>query len=99
MLVLLKSGNALSFTATEILVESLGLLRNDEPNPIPTMNGENLYENRYYVTENGVQKEQRALWLQRDRNIYVILMSALATDFEKEKPFFDVILNSLRIQG
>lgn len=64
-----------------------------------TVNGENLYENRYYVIENGVQKEQRALWLQRDRNIYVILMSALATDFEKEKPLFDIILNSLRIQG
>jgi hypothetical protein len=64
-----------------------------------TVNGETLYENKYYVNENGVQKEQRALWLQRDDNIYVILMSALTSDYEKEKPNFDLILNSLRIQG
>lgn len=64
-----------------------------------TINCETFYENRYYVNENGVQKEQRALWLQRDDNIYVILMSALAEDFEKEKPKFDLILNSLSITG
>jgi len=56
-------------------------------------------ENTYIVTEGDVKKKQMAIWIQRGEEVYVILCSALASDFDKEKPNFDIIINSFKFIG
>jgi len=53
-------------------------------------------ENTYLITEDGVKKKHRAIWIQRGDKVYVILCSALDNEFEKEKINFDIIINSFR---
>ncbi len=53
-------------------------------------------ENVYTVDYNGVKKQQRAVWIEKDDQVYVILCSSLADQFEKEKNNFDMIVNSFK---
>ncbi len=59
-----------------------------------TLNGLEALENIYLSKENGTKKKYMAIWIQREEEVYVILCSALASEFDKEKPNFDIILNS-----
>lgn len=56
-------------------------------------------ENTYIVTEGDVKKKQMAIWIQRGEEVYVILCSTLASEFDKEKPNFDIIINSFSFIG
>ncbi|MBC7101420.1 MAG: hypothetical protein H5T40_07325 [Methanobacteriales archaeon] len=56
-------------------------------------------ENTYIVTEGDVKKKQMAIWIQKRDEVYVILCSALASEFDKEKSNFDIILNSFKFIG
>jgi hypothetical protein len=53
-------------------------------------------ENVYTVDYNGVKKQQRAVWIQNGRQVYVILCSALADQYENEKNNFDLVVNSFK---
>lgn len=55
-------------------------------------------ENVYTTNESGVQKEMRAVWLTRNNQVYVILCSALQSDFNKEQSNFDMVINSFKVQ-
>ena len=55
-------------------------------------------ENVYTVKENGVEKTQRAIWVQRGKQVYVVLFTALSSQYDAQKQDFDLILNSLQIQ-
>ncbi len=63
-----------------------------------TINGVNAFENIYKTNQTGVQKQYRAVWFNLNGNIYVILCSAVATDFEKEQTNFNMIVNSFKAQ-
>ncbi|MDI9623486.1 MAG: PsbP-related protein [Methanothermobacter sp.] len=56
-------------------------------------------ENTYIVTEGGLKKKQRAIWIQRGNEVYVILCSALISEFDKERANFDIIINSFNFIG
>jgi len=61
-----------------------------------TINGYGAVENIYLETGNGTYKKRRAIWIQRDRNVYVILCTAPADRFDSEKKNFDLIISTLR---
>jgi hypothetical protein len=63
-----------------------------------TVGGAQAIENVYTANESGVQKEMRAVWLTRNSQIYVILCSALQSDFNNEQSNFDMIINSFKVQ-
>ena len=56
-------------------------------------------ESTYLVTEGDVKKKQMAIWIQRGEEVYVILCSALASEFDKEKANFDIVINSFNFIG
>lgn len=62
-----------------------------------TLDDSQAYENIYQVDENGVLKQQRAVWLEKNNQVYVILCSALVNQFEKEKQNFNLIINTFRV--
>jgi hypothetical protein len=62
-----------------------------------TLNGMKAYENVYTKNQNGIQKQQTAIWVEKDQKVYIILYSALKPDFNKEKSNFDLITNSFKI--
>jgi len=63
-----------------------------------TLDSLKAFENVYTLNENGIQKQQRALWIENNHTIYVILCSAKVTDFNNEKQNFDMIIYSFKIQ-
>ncbi len=62
-----------------------------------TLNNDQAYETVYISSESGVKKKYRAVWLQKDRNIYVILCSARAEDYDGQNANFDLIINTFRL--
>lgn len=63
-----------------------------------TINNNSVMENVYTADSNGVTLKQRALWIENNDYVYVILCSALQTQFDKEAQNFDLIINSFKIQ-
>ncbi|MBU4534719.1 MAG: hypothetical protein KKF16_02545 [Euryarchaeota archaeon] len=63
-----------------------------------TLNGVEAYENIHRINVNGVQKQERAVWLEKNGTIYVILCGALPADFDAQQKNFDLIINSFKIQ-
>ncbi|MDR1819240.1 MAG: hypothetical protein LBR15_03205 [Methanobrevibacter sp.] len=51
----------------------------------------------YTVTDNRGIKEQNAYWIENKGNIYVILCTAPQNVFKNQKQYFDLILNSFKI--
>ncbi|HEX3014257.1 MAG TPA: PsbP-related protein [Methanobacterium sp.] len=60
-----------------------------------TVNGRTALENVYIL--NSVSKEQRAVWIQNGRNIYIILCSAPISQYNNEQGNFDTIINSFKL--
>jgi PsbP-like protein len=63
-----------------------------------TLSGTTAYENIYKVDSNGVQKQERAVWMEKNNIIYVILCVSLPENFNKEQKNFDFIINSFQVQ-
>lgn len=61
-----------------------------------TVNDIKAYENIYSENRSGVQKNYRAVWLEQNGEIFIILCSALASDFQQEQKNFDLIINTFR---
>ncbi len=55
-------------------------------------------ENIYTSSSSGIEKQYRAVWLEKNSTIYVILCSAKKTDFESLQSKFDIIINSFQAQ-
>lgn len=62
-----------------------------------TLNNNSVFGNVYTVESGGVIKKQRAIWINDNKKVYVILCSALSSQFDKEKQNFDMIINSFKI--
>lgn len=62
-----------------------------------TFNDEQAMEADYTEESNGVMKQHKAIWIQKDSDIYVILCSAPQSEFDKELSTFDFIINSVKI--
>lgn len=62
-----------------------------------SFNGEPAMEADYTSESNGVVKEHKAIWVQKDSDIYVILCSAPESEFENELSTFDFIINSIQL--
>lgn len=63
-----------------------------------TVNNNHAYENVYIATSGGVQREMRAVWMQQNGMIYVILCGTLPADFQNEQKNFDLVVNSFKVQ-
>lgn len=57
------------------------------------------FENVYTVDFDGQQKQYRAIWIEKNNQVYVILCSALLNQYEKEKRNFDLIVNTFKIKA
>lgn len=61
------------------------------------INGLNANENVYKVNLGG-EKQQRAIWIEKDGRIYIILCSAPVSEYNNQQANFDIIVNSFKIQ-
>lgn len=55
-------------------------------------------ENIYTSSSSGIEKQYRAVWLEKNSTIYVILCSSKKADFESLQSKFDIIINSFQAQ-
>ena len=62
-----------------------------------TINGLNGYETVYKINSSEI-KEQRAVWIQKNNNVYIILCTAPKSDYNNQQSNFDTIVNSFQIQ-
>jgi PsbP-like protein len=63
-----------------------------------TVNNTKIYENVYIINTAGLAKEYRVEWLIKNREVYVILCSALKEDFDAEQSNFDLVIKSFQAQ-
>ena len=62
------------------------------------VNGLTGYENVHKSIVNGVLKEERVVWLEKNGNAYVILCGASIGDFDSQQSNFNMVINSFKIQ-
>ena len=62
-----------------------------------SFNGEPAMEADYTSESGGDKKQHKAIWIQKDSDIYVILCSAPESKFEGELSTFDFIINSVKL--
>lgn len=63
-----------------------------------TVNNVTALENVYKTNKTGVSKQYRAVWLDENGSIYVILCIADQSDFENQQTNFNLIINSFKVQ-
>lgn len=63
-----------------------------------TVDGTTAYVNTHLIDVNGVQKQEKAVWLTKNGNIYIILCGALPSQFEGQQANFNMIINSFKVQ-
>lgn len=63
-----------------------------------TIDGVTAYENIHKVEVSGVLKQERATWLEKNGQIYVILCGTLPNDFENQQTNFDLITYSFKVE-
>jgi hypothetical protein len=63
-----------------------------------TINGQNALENIYKTNSTVDPKQYRAIWLDENGTIFVILFSAKVSDFDNQQNNFNLILNSFKSQ-
>lgn len=62
-----------------------------------TVQGNDAMEAAYLTTGGSVVKEHKAVWLQGDGEIYVILCTSPQDQFDNYEPIFDYAINSVKI--
>ena len=62
-----------------------------------SFNGERAMEADYTSESNGMLKQHKAIWIQKDSDIYVILCSAPKSEFNEKLSTFDFIINSVKL--
>jgi hypothetical protein len=60
------------------------------------LNGVSANENIYKINS-GELKQQRAIWIQKNGRIYIILCSAPVSEYNSQQANFDTIINSFKI--
>ena len=63
-----------------------------------TVDGTTAYVNVHSFDNNGVTTQEEAVWLSKNNNIYVILCSALQSNFASQQDNFNMIINSFKVQ-
>lgn len=63
-----------------------------------TVDGTTAYVNTHKISVSGVQKEEKAVWLEKAGNIYVILCGALPDAFANQQQNFDAVINTFHVQ-
>ncbi|MEN4017586.1 MAG: PsbP-related protein [Methanobacterium sp.] len=63
-----------------------------------TVDGTTAYVNTHTINVDGVQKQEKAVWLEKNGNIYVILCGALPDAFEGQQANFNAIINTFKVQ-
>ena len=63
-----------------------------------TVDGTTAYIKTYTANVNGVQKEEKAVWLEKNGNIYIILCGTLPPLFDSQQANFNMIINSFNVQ-
>lgn len=63
-----------------------------------TVDGVTAYENIHTINVDGVAKQERATWLEKNGKIYVILCGTTPERFESEKRNFDLITYSFQVK-
>ena len=62
-----------------------------------SFNGEPAMEADYTSESGGILKQHKAIWVQKDKDIYVILCSAPQSEFGDMEGTFDFIINSIKL--
>ena len=62
-----------------------------------TVQGNDAMEAAYLTTGSSIVKEHKAVWLQGDGEIYVILCTSPQDQFDSYEPIFDYAINSIKI--
>lgn len=62
-----------------------------------TVDGTTAYVNVHKVNVSGVQKQEKAVWLEKNGNIYVILCGALPDVFNAQQANFDAIIKTFKV--
>jgi len=62
-----------------------------------TVDGTTAYVNIHMVDVDGVQKQEKAVWLEKNGKIYVILCGSLPSAFEGQQKNFDAIINTFKV--
>ncbi|KZX17650.1 hypothetical protein MBCUT_01280 [Methanobrevibacter cuticularis] len=62
-----------------------------------TVGDSNALETIYTVNKNGTISQHRAVWIQKDNSVYVILFTAPQSKFESQNKNFEFILGSFKI--
>ena len=57
----------------------------------------NALECVYTIDKNGTVKQHRAIWIENNNNVYVILCTAPENEFSSQSKNFDFIINSFKI--
>lgn len=63
-----------------------------------TIDGQNAIENIRKMVVNDVQIVERDVWLERNGTIYVITSVAPETDFNRQQTYFNIIIDSFKVQ-
>jgi hypothetical protein len=63
-----------------------------------TVDGTTAYVNTHTVNVSGVQKQEKAVWFEKNGNIYVILCASLPAVFHSQQANFDAIINTFKVQ-
>ncbi|MGB9979777.1 PsbP-related protein [Methanobacterium sp.] len=63
-----------------------------------TVDGTTAYVNTHKIDVGRVQKEEKAVWLEKDGYIYIILMGSIPDAFSNQQANFDAIINSFQVQ-
>lgn len=62
------------------------------------VNGTIAYVNIHMVKVNGVLKQEKAVWFEKNGYIYVILFGALPKDYNSQQTNFDMIIDTLKVE-
>ncbi len=66
-------------------------------NTTTTVDGTTAYINTHKINANGVQKEEKAVWIEKNGNIYVILMGTIPDAFNNQQANFDAVIKSFHV--
>lgn len=81
-------------TYSQFKAQNMSFVQISEGNIV--INGVNARENIYTINSGGIKK-QRAVWIQKNDLIYIILCSAPVDLYGSQQPNFDIVVNSFKL--
>lgn len=96
----LPSGQNLkdTFNVTYSKLKTIDSSYQNLSNQVITIDGRTAYENVYYKNISNVKKQERAVWVEKNGVVYIITLSTLPGEFDKNQDNFNLVSNSFHIK-